>query len=60
MVVIIHAAPTDWINDPKFEERLAIQMVRKISFLNGAKGDFRSVTAATFLFWQGRFGSGIL
>lgn len=60
MVVIIQAAPTDWIKDPKFEDRLAIQMLRNVSFLNGAKGDFRSVTASTFLFRQGRFGSHIL
>ena len=26
--VISHAAPTDWIIDPKFEVRLAIQMAR--------------------------------
>lgn len=55
MVVIIQAAPTDWIKDPKFEDRLAIQMLRNVSFLNGAKGDFRSVTASTFLFRQGCF-----
>jgi hypothetical protein len=28
IVVIIQAAPTAWIRPPKFEERLANQMVR--------------------------------
>ncbi len=50
MVVIIQAAPTDWIREPKLEERLASQTVLKISCLNGASGDARSVTSSTFFF----------
>jgi hypothetical protein len=30
MAVIIQAAPTAWINPPKFEAMLAIQMERKV------------------------------
>src|SRR5690606_15940751 len=37
MSVIIHAAPTVWISDPKFDARLAIQMARKVGCLNGER-----------------------
>jgi hypothetical protein len=37
--VIIHAAATDWINPPKLEARLAIQMARKMGTEKG-DGDF--------------------
>lgn len=60
MVVIIQAAPTDWISEPKFEERLAIQIVRKVSFLNGASGDVRSVTSSTFLFDKNRLADPVI
>ena len=39
--VIIQAAPTAWINPPKLEARLATQMTRNVSCLNGANGDNR-------------------
>jgi hypothetical protein len=48
IVVIIQAAPTDWMSEPKLEERLASQMVLKVSCLNGASGDARFVTSSTF------------
>ncbi|MEK1851030.1 MAG: hypothetical protein AAAC48_03915 [Phyllobacterium sp.] len=60
MVVIIQAAPTDWISEPKFEERLAIQIVLKVSFLNGASGDVRSVTSSTFLFDKNRLADPVI
>jgi hypothetical protein len=50
MVVIIQAAPTDWIREPKLEERLASQTVLKISCLNGASGDARFFTSSAFFF----------
>jgi hypothetical protein len=37
--VIIHAAPTAWMSPPKFDERLASQIARKVECLNGARGD---------------------
>ncbi|GAA0863238.1 hypothetical protein GCM10009115_13130 [Sphingopyxis soli] len=37
--VISHAAPTDWIIDPMFDARLAIQMARKAGYRNGARGE---------------------
>ena len=33
--VIIHAAPTDWINPPKFDTRLAVQIARKMGMESG-------------------------
>ncbi|GAB1582750.1 hypothetical protein PPNSA23_26930 [Phyllobacterium phragmitis] len=47
MDVIIQAAPTDWISPPKLDARLAIQMVRNMSCLNGASGDLRSGTLSS-------------
>ena len=35
--VIAQAAPTPWINTPKFEARLASQMRRKAAWPNGAR-----------------------
>jgi hypothetical protein len=37
--VISQAAPTDWINPPKLEARLAIQTARKMRCRKGAKAD---------------------
>ncbi|GHD01192.1 hypothetical protein GCM10019060_35420 [Novosphingobium pokkalii] len=36
-VVIIHAAPTDWMTEPKFDTRMAIQIWRKAACRNGEK-----------------------
>jgi hypothetical protein len=33
--VIIHAAPTDWINAPRFEIALAIQIPRNMGIRSG-------------------------
>jgi hypothetical protein len=41
MEVISQAAPTDWINPPKFEARLAIQIARKMRCRKGDKEDGR-------------------
>src|SRR5690606_15733904 len=45
--VIIHAAPTDWMRPPKFEERLASQMARKMGMErgDGAVGESASDTS---------------
>jgi hypothetical protein len=44
IAVIIQAAPTAWIKPPKLEAMLAIQMVRKVWWAKGARGETRSGT----------------
>ena len=42
MDVIIHEAPTAWIRLPKFEIRLAVQIIAKMREWNGARvGELR-------------------
>lgn len=45
MVVIIHAAPTVWISEPRLEARLANQTARKVGLRNGERGEGLAVTA---------------
>src|SRR5687768_8489099 len=42
--VISQEAPTDWIRPPKLEARLASQSARKMWYLNGVKGDARTIS----------------
>ncbi|BAV64298.1 hypothetical protein SCLO_1012580 [Sphingobium cloacae] len=42
--VMIHAAPTDWIRPPKFEERLASQTERKIGTERGEGAGWESAS----------------
>src|SRR5688500_7973578 len=42
--VISQEAPTDWISPPKLEHRLASQSARKMWYLNGVRGDARTVS----------------
>ena len=44
IAVIIQAAPTPWISDPKFDARLAIHTDRKMPCRKGASGEARSGT----------------
>ena len=47
MEVIIQAAPTPWISDPKFDARLAIHTERKMPCWKGASGEARSGTGSS-------------
>src|SRR5687767_5497419 len=42
IAVIIQAAPTAWINPPKFDAMLAIQIIRNVGSRNGASVEIRS------------------
>jgi hypothetical protein len=48
MDVIIHEAPTAWMRLPKFEIRLALQIIAKMREWNGARvGESRQVPIKT-------------
>src|SRR3977135_1119753 len=49
MAVIIQAAPTPWISDPKFEARLAIHTDWKMPCRKGANGEVRSVKGSSLV-----------
>jgi hypothetical protein len=50
--VIIQAAPTAWINPPKFDAMLAIHIVRKVLFVNGASVAILSGTIWPWLLFR--------
>ncbi|WP_236616832.1 hypothetical protein [Sphingobium lactosutens] len=47
--VIIHAAPTDWINPPKFDARLASQIARNTGMEKGEAGLAEDVSDTGFM-----------